>query len=1389
MNYPSINIQGNIISSEVIDKIRSDEDFKHQQAAAFGFEKGVKVRDEIGLAWSAARSYWQAFKMKMERVAETTKTGTTETRNLWVLPLLSTLGYELEGSRAEIVNDKSFAISHRAANLKGLPVHIMGINDNLDQRRETGGPRLSPHALAQEYINSTEHVYALVCNGRYLRLLRDATRLVRLSYLEFDLEKMMEEELYADFAALFRLLHATRMPKQPDQATESYIEYYHQESLASGSRIREKLSIAVENSIKELANGFLKHPENNAIVKHETIVDGDSTVYADVVLNGKLLTPADYYLYQLRLIYRLLFLIVTEERNLVYPDTKDEELQRKRNIYYDFYSIERLRKLAAKAHYVDGRKHDLWEGLNSTFLLFEKSHFGDKLGIKPLGSGLFSPSALGELPTLKLDNKTLLDVIRHLTLFRSEQGHWVRVNYSDLDVEEFGSVYEGLLEFDATFISVAGKPAFTFVEGTGRSSSGSHYTPEELVKPLIKHSLEYVIEDKLKQPNKEAALLSIKVCDVACGSGHILLSAARRIATELARVRTNEDQPTPSAMRHAIRDVIKNCIYGVDKNPLAVELCKVALWLEAHNPGEPLNFLDHHIKCGDAIVGLAHKEELQRGIADEAFKALPGDDKDVSKTYLKSNKEQREYRLKGQGSLDLDANLNQGLNNVLQEFQKFSQLPETTPEEIEKKSAVYNKLIHSGALQRLKTLADLQVAQFFIPKTSTHKDYLVTDANYFQYLKGTKAVPTTIESKTIALTADKRFFHWFLEFPEVFQYGGFDCILGNPPYLGGTKISTSYGVEFLNYLYTHYNDASNRCDFVAYFVRRDFQIIKKAGLLALITTDAITSGDTLKGSLISISNQGGEIFFAVKSIPWPGKAATNVSLFSIGKDSLGKTKILNGKNVIGITPKLEEGDNFLMPFPISDSGKLNYSLGIKTYNSGFIIDKQQFDFLTKKSPENKKVIHQWIDGDYLNNAFEINPDNYVINLNTHELSDAIESYKDVIDYLKVSVKPERDVLGNEKEWDKKFKKYWWQHADKRVSFFSELSKNENYFVIQRAAKYLNFTQVKSDIQFSDNIVGLLTNWFQIAILQSSLHSDWAWYYSKKTGGSTVRYSTKSCLDTFPFPIKVSTDKKSLECIGESYHNHRKQLMFQIQLGLTKTYNLFHSDTLRAVTAAEAGLEDKAFEKLVGKEAAQLRKHLAKTPGTIPFNEAVAGIEKLRKLHVQMDEAVLEAYGWQDIQLRHNFYEVDYLPENDRIRYTIHPDARKEVLKRLLELNHQIHEEEVKAGLWDKKGSSKKKAAAKAKQPIAQADLFSADKPLFAKTVNHQVQEGSKVTLGHTGGQRMKYAILPNAQKDILTTDGYKQILPTSGLAQVLLGKQPGVKVEFGGNVYEVLEVV
>jgi len=781
MSFSSINIQGNIVSSEILDKIRSEEKYKFQQPEAFGLARTASLRDEIGLAWSVMRTHWQAFKKRLETLPKG-DTGTSLTREKLILPLLNELGYEVAIQRAQQIGGKSYAISHGASNRDLFPIHVMGYNDHLDKRRDNSGPRLSPHALVQEYLNNTEHLYALVTNGRQLRLLRDATRLVRMSYLEFDLERMFEEELYADFSLLYRVLHASRMPEKVDMGAESIIEYYHQESMASGTRIREKLSEAVEDSIKTLANGFLAHPKNESLV---------------ALFENRQQKPETYYMHQLRLIYRMLFLIVLEERKLVYPHNLSEDQQRLRTIYYKYYSIERLRKLTENRVYVDADKYDLWESLKTTFLLFEEEQYGSKLAIKPLGSGLFASNALGTLKDLYLKNGDLIEVLKRLTTFVGDQGQLVRVNYSDLDVEEFGSVYEGLLEYDPVIEQIGGQWQFSFIAGDGRSSSGSHYTPEELVKPLIKHSLDYIIAEKvasgqwlvvgtnhaslvtnhfkispyetikklsglnslaeinglskrdllfykvlserrdiwidfansqgiskhsgqysrgagkeyqggvpaisgnserffsgsrdfdnfigefgfsdttklrqlvesmrgdrkiaqridelIKEQSQlttghcqlstiptEEALLSITVCDVACGSGHILLSAARKIATELASLREGAEQPSPTFYRAALRDVIRNCIYGVDLNPLAVELAKVALWMEAHNPGEPLNFLDHHIKCGNAIVGLAHRTELENGIATEAFKTLPGDDKEVAATYRKANEKQRE---------------------------------------------------------------------------------------------------------------------------------------------------------------------------------------------------------------------------------------------------------------------------------------------------------------------------------------------------------------------------------------------------------------------------------------------------------------------------------------------------------------------------------------------------------------------------------------------------------------------------------------------------------------------------------------------------------------------------------------------------------------------------
>ena len=1411
MTFPSITIQGNIVSGEILDKITS-EDIKHQTPESFGLAKNIKVRDEIGLAWASARGYWQAFKLRRERISEE-ESGTTETRNFWMLPFLLTLGYEVDKANAVNLDNKTYAISHRASNLSGFPVHIMGINDGLDKRRETSGPRLSPHALVQEYLNKTDdYLYALVTNGKQLRLLRDATRLVRLTYLEFDLEKMMEEELFADFAVLYRVLHASRLPKEKSGGEESIIEFYHQESLASGTRIREKLSEAVESSIKRLGNGFLKHPENHEL---RALVQAGE-------LSGK-----QYYLYLLRLIYRFLFLLVTEDRSLVYPEKRDAELTRLRKIYYDFYSMDRVRKLALRKIFVEGAKHDLWENIKITFRLFEAAKYGEKLGIKPLGSGIFHPSALGALSDSLLKNEDLLFVIHRLCYFMDEdRKQLVKVNYGDLDVEEFGSVYQGLLEFEPVFSELDTAPSFGFVAGTERSSSGSHYTPEELVRPLIQHSLEYIIQDCIEKPEErlkltipnapkptlqEKALLAIKVCDISCGSGHILLSAARRIGTELAKIRTGEDQPTPTAMRQAVRDVIRECIYGVDKNPLAVELCKVALWLEAHNPGEPLNFLDHKIKCGDAIVGLAHKEELERGIADEAFKALPGDDKTIASGFRKRNTEERKQ--KDQLTMDYSTDVNEAVNKAIEQFQLFKNLPERTPEEIEAKQKKFMELNKGTTYARLKSLADMQVAQFFIPKTADQKSYICTDATYRKYLRE-KTIPTGMPpAKAEALAQENGFFHYFLEFPEVFaesknpegtegSQGGFDCILGNPPFLGGQKLSGNFGDNFLEFIKFEFAPIG-AVDLVTYFFRRSFDIIKNRGFQSLISTNTIAQGRAREDGLDFIKKNGGSINHAVKSMKWPGIAAVEVALVTITKQNWKGKFILTGKEVIIITPYLDDAQTMGNPVPLKQNEKKSFQ-GSIVLGKGFVLEPNEAKALIEKNSKNKEVLFPYLNGEDLNNNPDQAPNRWVINFFDWPEIKAKE-YTDCYEILERSVKPERLKMKGDRGAE-----FWWQFLRLRNELYGTIASLKNVLVHTRVTKTHAFEVVTKQQVFADRLfIFALEGGKYFSLLNSNLHEHWAWKYSS-TMKSDRNYSASDCFETFPFFQNLTLQQEQkLETIGEAYREYRRYLMLGMQLGLTKTYNLFHSN---AITYQNINYKDKLLTSFQ-KHLESVKNYSGTTAYTISFDEAARSILKIRELHVQMDEAVLEAYGWTDIALRHDFYEVDYLPENDRVRYTIHPDARKEILKRLLELNHQYFEEEAKQGLHKREdveafynqkgqpvpleaskwfGMKKEKAVkepkSKSSTPSPQTSLFDATTPLFSQPSVQKISVGSKVTIRSTDAKEMKYILQATGEKGSFTADGYKVILSDSALAQSLFGKGEGDQFEFGGVGYRVLTV-
>ena len=1298
MNFPSIDIQGSIISPDLLGKIRSEQ-ANFQQGKDFGKDfTNAKLKDEISSAWQDAKGQWTIFQNKLSRLQEG-ETGTTETRNFWIVPLLSNLGYNLSFSRqVEELNGKTFPIAYRDSQIDGFPVYIGGFNESLDKRPENRQLRVSPHAMVQEYLNYSEHLYGLVTNGKQIRLLRDASRITRLSYVEFNLQKMMEEDLYSDFLLLYRLLHVSRMPLKIDGGAESIIEKYHQEGLEAGSTIRSKLGSAVKETIKALANGFINHPDNEII---------------RVALQQGQLDADEYYRQQLRIIYRLLFLFVIEERNLVYAESKTPETKRFSQIYFNYYSLLRLRKLAKKLPPPDANRHyDLWQSLLSSFALFETNEMGEKLGIMSLQGDLFGPGSIAtasyDLHDCRLSNALVLQIIKALSYFENQNNLQIAVNYGGLDVEEFGSVYEGLLELKLNIQPVAGTGNYScsYAGSEERSKSGSHYTPDELVQPLIKHSLDYLLEERKKiitdiiarqklfgpafRTRREELVMqhiySLKVCDVACGSGHLLISGARRIAEVAASIIEEEEQPNPKAFQLAKRNAILNCIYGVDKNPLAVELCKVALWLEAYVPGQPLNFLDHHIKCGDAIVGLAHRDEMENGIADEAFKTLPGDDAVIATAFRNQNKSERKLREAEalQFKVDFEKTTVSSVQEAMVEYKTFNRLPETTPDEIDRKTRAYKKFIAGKGFTFLKAMADTQVAQFFIPKTVANKEYLMTDADFRQILSGYKGWQDRKVAKAAVVALQHRFFHWFLEFPEVFSEGGFDCILGNPPFLGGQKLSGTFGDNFLECIKYQYAPIG-AVDIVTYFFRRNFTLIKQAGFLSLISTNTIAQGKAREDGLDVIVKQGGTINHAVKSMKWPGIAAVVVSLVTITKQVWKGDFILDSKEVKTITPYLDDAQTLGNPLQLKQNEGKSFQ-GSIVLGKGFLLEPIDAEALITKDPRNKDVLFPYLIGDDLNNSPNQSPSRWVINF--FDWSEArARQYPDCFEIVERLVKPERIKMNGDRGAE-----YWWQFLRMRNELYRSISEMDRVFVVAQVSKTVGFVAIPTNQVISMMcIVLIFDDYSDFGILQTTIHKEWVLKYASALK-SDIRYTPSDVFETFPFPQNLTkTKEQQIEQIGESYHEHRQQLMLSIQLGLTKTYNAFHAQEIQPGITVDAlqGLNKQAIDKQYGKEVWSLWSHLQKTPGTCSIEEAIAGIVKLRELHVEMDNAVLEAYSWQDVQLRHDFYEVDYLPENDRIRFTIHPDARKEILKRLLELNHRIHAEEVAAGLWDKKTTKSK----------------------------------------------------------------------------------------------------
>jgi len=352
MKYTTINIQGNLISEEILQKIESGE-AQGQKVTDYGFEPGSNIRSEIEYAWSRIKLDWKHFSDKTQNLPASDPYGTTLSRK-WMEQFLSSIGFDLSKTKIGLQgdNNQNYTISHVAENLSQLPVHIVGFiepnnpdKNTLDVKTSGGTSRFSPHATMQEYLNVTEHVYGIAANGLFLRLIRDSGRLIKLTYVEFDLKRMLDEDKYSEFTLLYRLLHATRFPRTQTEADQCFLEKYYQDSIETGNRIRDGLSLAVKESLLALGNGFLQHESNSAL--REKIQSGQ-------------LSSKDYYRQLLRIIYRFLFLMVTEERDLVYdPEDKTKATQRLKKVYLQYYSIARLRKLCENRYVYESQFNDL----------------------------------------------------------------------------------------------------------------------------------------------------------------------------------------------------------------------------------------------------------------------------------------------------------------------------------------------------------------------------------------------------------------------------------------------------------------------------------------------------------------------------------------------------------------------------------------------------------------------------------------------------------------------------------------------------------------------------------------------------------------------------------------------------------------------------------------------------------------------------------------------------------------------------------------------------------------------------------------------------------------------------------------------------------------------
>lgn len=831
--------------------------------------------------------------------------------------------------------------------------------------------------------------------------------------------------------------------------------------------------------------------------------------------------------------------------------------------------------------------------------------------------------------------------------------------------------FAGLLRTD-TFgnpvVITAGSVYVT--QGSDRRTTGTHYTPRSLTEPIVQHTLDPLvyIGPAEGKPQEEwelrpaADILNLKVCDMAMGSGAFLVQACRYLSEKLVEAWENVARQLPKKpqiapegqasagepgetllandaeerLAFARRLVCERCLYGVDKNPLAVEMAKLSLWLITLNKNQPFTFLDHALRRGDSLLGVNVRQLTSWSMDTQAGKL-------------------RQMSF-------IEPAMKWALDTALKLRSQIRTIPERDVRDIEAKARLLTEA--DEAMELLKLGGDLLIATALcdskrqaLLRDELHGEYAMLVSAYEEARRqkfteqgnaNRRTVFKEIREEVDELLVKRRPFHWPLEFPEAFvgveEERGFAAIVSNPPFQGGQKITGALGTDYRDFLVEYLaNGKHGSADLCSYFFLRASQLMREGGQCGLLATNTIGQGDTREVGLDQITTAGYTIPRAVPSRKWPGTASLEVAHVWLRHGNWRGLYMLDDKSVEGITSFLTSPGTVRGKPQILIANADKSFIGSYVLGMGFVLTPNEAQALIEKDPHNRDVLFPYLNGEDLNSRPDQSPSRWVINFHDWPLEQA-ETYPDCMKIVREKVKPERDLLGLKADPSAKGRaRLWWHYGRNAPFLYATIAGMKRVLVAAIITAHLApIFRPTNEVYSHKCCIFPLDDWVSYAIVQSNLHESWARYYSSSLG-RTLNYSPSDCFEPFPFPERFDR----LEDIGERYYTHRQSIMLSRQEGLTKTYNRFHDP-----------------------------------------HETAEDVVRLREMHKEMDEAVAKVYGWDDLELGYGFHET-----KQGLRYTISESARREVLGRLLKLNHERYAEEVAQGLHEKgakgKGNSKK----------------------------------------------------------------------------------------------------